>query len=99
MIKVTVEGKFDLNDKYYGSSEIARMAIRYIFECDQRAKGNWQNIRVTRKFVKCTLDGDIGFLDSIEKENPVYWRNNILIIKGEIVVPALKDIVKTFDID
>lgn len=40
-----------------------------------------------------------GFLPCIEDQDPNYWGDNMLIIKGEIVVPRPKEIIQSFDID
>ncbi len=39
-----------------------------------------------------------GFLDSIKEHNTNYWGNNHLIIKGRIIVPQEKIVVKELDI-
>ena len=43
--------------------------------------------------------GRVGFLAKIEENDTNYWGGNILIIKGEIITPKPKKVVKTFDID
>ena len=47
---------------------------------------------------ECCYYGNVGFLDEIDNSDTNYWDDNILIIKGEIVVPAPKKIVKTYDV-
>ena len=42
--------------------------------------------------------GKVGFLKSIEEKDTNYWGDNILIIKGEIVIPEPKNVIKSFDI-
>jgi len=43
--------------------------------------------------------GEVGFLDKIEDNDTNYWGDNILIIKGKIVVPKPKDVVVKYVID
>jgi len=40
----------------------------------------------------------IKFMQNIKDTNPQYWGNSRLIIKGEIVTPEPKDVVKEYDI-
>lgn len=46
----------------------------------------------------CTYYGITDFLKTIEDSDTNYWGNNILIIKGEIVVPKPAEIVKAYEI-
>lgn len=46
----------------------------------------------------CTYYGVTDFLKAIEDTDTNYWGNNILIIKGEIVVPKPAEIVKAYEI-
>jgi len=43
--------------------------------------------------------GNCGFLSKIDDIDTNYWGDNILIIKGEIIAPRPKEIVKTFDVE
>ena len=47
---------------------------------------------------ECNYYGNGGFLSSIPKNDTNYWGDNILIIKGEIVVPEKKEVVTAFKI-
>ena len=42
--------------------------------------------------------GGIGFLSEIKESDTNYWGNNLLIIKGEIVVPKSVRVVKEYEI-
>lgn len=43
---------------------------------------------------------NVTFLDSIpENTDTNYWGEGILIIKGDVVAPKAKEVIKTFDLD
>lgn len=42
--------------------------------------------------------GPIGFIDKLGDNDPQYWGNNALIIKGEIVKPKPKTVFKELEI-
>ena len=42
--------------------------------------------------------GKVEFIDGIGNNDTNYWGDDILIIRGEIVVPKPKKIVETYDI-
>ena len=42
--------------------------------------------------------GPVGFLSKVSERDTNYWGDNILIIKGEIITPEPKEVIKTFDI-
>lgn len=43
-------------------------------------------------------EGHMRFAQDVKKSNPAYWNDKYLIIKGEIVVPKPKQVVKEWDI-
>jgi len=43
--------------------------------------------------------GSDGFLEEIKEDDTNYWGENILIIKGDIVSPKPKDVVKSYAFD
>jgi len=48
---------------------------------------------------ECCYYGEVGFLSDIKDEDTNYWGENILIIKGEIIVPKEKKVIETYDIE
>jgi hypothetical protein len=42
--------------------------------------------------------GEVGFLPKIEESDTNYWGDNILIIKGDIIVPKPIEVVKEYEI-
>jgi len=39
-----------------------------------------------------------GFMDDVGEGNPAYWGDKVLVIKGEIVTPQPKTIVKDWEV-
>lgn len=58
MVEITVQEKYD-NDNFFHHAEVAKAAIRNVFQLVQQGKGNWKSIRITRKFVECTIEGTV----------------------------------------
>jgi hypothetical protein len=43
--------------------------------------------------------GDAGFIEELKESDTNFWGENMLIIKGDIVSPKAKDVVKSYEID
>lgn len=41
----------------------------------------------------------VNFFDEIEDTDTNYWGNRIAIIKGELITPTPKEVVKSFEIE
>jgi hypothetical protein len=42
--------------------------------------------------------GDVGFMGSLRNKNINEWGDNIMIIKGEVVIPRPVEVVKRYDV-
>lgn len=43
--------------------------------------------------------GKVGFLENIKNDDPNYWGDNILIIKGKIIIPKVKEKIICYNVD
>lgn len=54
--------------------------------------------QITKRLEEKYYGEEPMFKSDIERSDTNYWGDNILIIKGEIVVPKPKKVVETFEV-
>ena len=71
----------------------------YINEDGDIRINEYSKVELLELINECVEDGDdIEYKKTINDNDPMYWGRSCLIIKGEIIIPEVKEVIKEYDI-